>query len=342
MSETSPAAQTQQIAAVLDARRARRKLTFWRSIAFVSFVAVCLTLAWGMGAFSNLGSKNADHIARIAISGTITNDKRVLDLIEKAKDAESVKAVIIAMNSPGGTTVGGEAIYEAILELKKEKPVVTAVGTLAASAGYMISAATDHIVVRRSSIIGSIGVIFTYADATQLLNKIGLQIKDVKTGLLKAEPAPYSTAPAEVEPALRELIGDTYDWFVDVVAENRKLDRAEVLNLADGKVFSGARGVDLKLADAIGGEDTAIAYLEKERGIKEELPVLNWKIAQTRSGFPFASLLSRFTSSNSNDTLDVLIDLAINSTENIRGSVVSVDGLSSIWQPARGELLREE
>ncbi|MEO0636839.1 MAG: signal peptide peptidase SppA [Pseudomonadota bacterium] len=285
--------------ALAASRRERARLTLWRLLAFAAFVLACLAVAWGAGAFRNLSDGASPHIARVAIEGPIFDNRRLLKLLEDVGEDDNVKAVILDMNTPGGTTVGGEAIYEAVKALAETKPVVTQVGTLAASAGYMIAVGTDQIFVRRSSIIGSIGVIFTYANATELLDRIGIEVKDIKTGVLKAEPAPYQNAPAELEPSLRELIDDTYQWFVGIVAEERGLDRAEVLRLADGRIVSGTRGVELKLADAIGGELEAIAWLEKERDIQVDLEVRTWSVAEPRTlglfslGSVVKSVLSR-------------------------------------------------
>ncbi|MEO0496578.1 MAG: signal peptide peptidase SppA [Pseudomonadota bacterium] len=260
------------------ARQERRKLALWRLLAFTAFVAACLAIAWGAGAFKGLSGGAGPHIARVAIHGPIFDNRPLLKLLDDVGADENVQAVILDMNTPGGTTVGGEAIYEAVKTLGETKPVVTQVGTLAASAGYMIAVATDHIFVRRSSIIGSIGVIFTYANASELLQRIGVEVKDIKTGVLKAEPAPYSTPPAEVEPVLRQLIDDTYQWFVDVVAQGRDLPRDTVIALADGRVVSGSRGVELSLADAIGGEAEVVQWLEAEKGISADLEVLTWRV----------------------------------------------------------------
>jgi protease-4 len=308
---------------IYEARKGRRKTSFWRIIAFFALIACALAIAWGAGAFSRDGGPTTPHIARVSIAGTITDDARLLKLIEMVKDNQNVKAVILDMNTPGGTTVGGEAIYEAILKLKAEKPVVTQIGTLGASAGYMIAAATDHIVVRRSSIVGSIGVIFTYADASELLGNIGVEVKDVKTGLFKAEPAPYRTAPPEVEPALRELIDDTYQWFVDLVVENRDLTRAQVLELADGRVFSGIKSVDLKLADALGGEEASLAFLREQKDISENLEVLPWKVAAENDGLFFLRAVSTLVGFENTEWLKRL---------ETKFAKASVDGLTSVWQ----------
>ena len=151
---------------IIDRRQLRRKVTFWRIVTFVILAGLIIALVKATGIGNLLGEKSRDHIARVKITGVITNDRPLLKLLGELKKDKHVKGVILNISSPGGSTVGGEAIFEAVRQLAEKKPVATSVGTLAASAGYMIASASDHIVARRSSIVGSIGVIFQYADAS--------------------------------------------------------------------------------------------------------------------------------------------------------------------------------
>ena len=139
---------------LIDRRRLRRKLTFWRIAALaVLLVGLAALSAWFFG--DDIGGTRADQIAKIRIEGTITQNDELLRRIEAVRKATNVKGVILLVNSPGGTTVGGETIFNAVRKLAAEKPVVTEVGTLAASAGYMIASASDYIVAHQTSIVGS-------------------------------------------------------------------------------------------------------------------------------------------------------------------------------------------
>ncbi|TIU16027.1 MAG: S49 family peptidase, partial [Mesorhizobium sp.] len=161
---------------LIDRRRLRRKLTFWR-------VAALVVAAAGLIAFSSwiygddFTGTAVDHIAKVKIEGTITEDEDLIKQLETIRQSSRVKAVILSIDSPGGTTVGGESIYEAVRKLAAEKPVVAEVGTLAASAGYMIATAADHIVARKSSIVGSIGVLIQYPDVSGLMDKLGIKLE---------------------------------------------------------------------------------------------------------------------------------------------------------------------
>ncbi len=262
--------------AIIDRRQLRRKVTFWRIVTFLFFAGLILALVKATGVDELLSWKNQDHIARVKISGVITNDRPLLDMLGRLKDNDHVKAVILNISSPGGSTVGGEAIYEAVREIAEEKPVATSIGTLAASAGYMIATASEHIVARRSSIVGSIGVIFQYADASQLLDKIGVQMKEIKSSPMKAEPSPFHATSEEAKAMINRVVIDSYDWFVELVAERRNMSKAEALLLADGSIFTGSQGVANRLIDAVGDEATAKDWLTDEKAIDGDLEIVSW------------------------------------------------------------------
>ena len=168
--------------------------------------------------------------------------------------------------------------------LAAQKPVVAQVGTLAASAGYMIASATDHIVARQSSIVGSIGVLVQFPDLTGLLDKLGVKVEAVKSAPLKAEPSPFNPTTEEERAMLRAMILDSYDWFIDVVDQRRPLSRSEVAALADGSVFTGRQALTRKLVDQLGGEQEAIGWLAGQ-GVDGELEVIEWEPDDDRSLF---------------------------------------------------------
>jgi protease-4 len=269
---------------IIDRKRLRRKLSFWRIVTFLVLAGLILALVKATGIGELLSKKSQDHIARVKISGVITNDRPLLKLLGELKKKDNVKAVILDISSPGGSTVGGEAIYEAVRQIAEKKPVATSVGTLAASAGYMIASASDHIVARRSSIVGSIGVIFQYADASILLEKIGVAVKEIKSSPMKAEPSPFHTTSEEAKEMINRLVRDSYDWFVDLVAKRRNISKSDALKLADGSIFSGSQGLANKLVDAIGDETTVKNWMVKEKGISKDLKIISWKPDRPEDG----------------------------------------------------------
>ena len=259
--------------AIPAASQLRRSRFRWRMIAFIAMVIAVLA---GTARFATENGMSGDTIARIVIDGTIASDPERLAVFEKIGDDPNVKAVVIAINSPGGTTAGGEELYEAIGKLRARKPVVAYVNELGASAAYMAAIAADRIFVRRLSIVGSIGVLFQTTDASKLMQTIGVDLDKVASGPLKAEPDIDEPMSDEVRASLQSLVDDSFSWFVDIVAERRGLTRAEVLPLADGRILTGNQGIADGLVDEVGGEAEAIAWLEANKSIKAGLPVATW------------------------------------------------------------------
>ena len=314
---------------LIDRRRLRRKLTFWRVTAIlIVILAIGGAAAW----FSRdgVGGIGQAHIARIKIEGTITEDEELLKRLEDVRKSSLVQGVILTIDSPGGTTAGGEAIFEAVRRIAAEKPVVAQVGTLAASAGYMIASATDHIVARQSSIVGSIGVLFQYPDFTGLMDKIGIKLEGVKTSPLKAEPSPFNPTTEEERAMIRSLIMDSYDWFVGLVDERRPLDRAEVLALADGSIFTGRQALERKLVDALGGDDVAKEWLGT-KGVDASLEIVEWKPRRS-SGSYFIPGASGIASALGIRAIDA--DLL----REIGADRILLDGLLSLWHPENAAL----
>ena len=182
------------------------------------------------------------------------------------------------VNSPGGTTTGGEALFEALRELAKAKPVVAQFGTVAASAAYIAGLATDHIVARGNTITGSVGVIFQWAEVSQLLDKLGVKINEIKSGPLKANPSPF-------QPARRGRQGGSRADGGGIATLVRRPGGAPGAastpraspGLEQGRVFSGREALAYKLVDQIGGEAEAVKYLEEKRNVPKGLKVVDWK-----------------------------------------------------------------
>jgi protease-4 len=260
---------------IIERRRMRRKVAFWRVAAFVLIAGLIVAIAGLGGAFKEFGPRR-DHIARVKIDGFISSDRKLVEMLERIGKADHVQAVILDISSPGGSTVGGEVIYEAVRKLAEQKPVVASVGTLAASAAYMIACGTDQIIARRSSIVGSIGVLFQYGDVSQLLEKLGVRVEAIKSSPLKAEPSPFSPASEEAKQMIGRVITDSYEWFVALVAERRKLEPFKARQLADGSIFTGTQGLANGLVDQIGGEDVAQDWLEKQKAVEADLKIIDW------------------------------------------------------------------
>lgn len=294
--------------------RLRRSRRLWRVLTFVALAVAVLALAARFG-LPDAGV--GDRIARVEIDGTIATNAGRLAALEEIGELASVKAVIVAINSPGGTTAGGEELYEALMVLREKKPVVAVIKEVGASAAYMTAIATDRIFSRRLSIVASIGVLFQTVNAGKLMQTIGVDLEKVQTGPLKAEPDIDEPMTPEVRASIQSLVNDSFDWFVDIVAERRGLDRPAVLTLADGRIITGRQGVEARLIDDIGGEAEAIAWLESEREILADLPVITY-YPLPEPGF--------------GNIWDMILGSALGALGLPSRGPILLDGLVSLWQ----------
>jgi protease IV len=255
---------------LLDRRRLKRRLMVWRTLAVVAGIVVVLTALHGAG-LSRRGKP--DHIERLSVNGIITEDRKELDAVRLAGTDNNVKALIVSINSPGGSVAGGEALYHVISGVAAKKPVVAVMHGLAASAGYMISLPANRIFASEGTITGSIGVLLETGEVSGLLGKLGITADALVSGPLKDQPSftkPLSPAGREV---LQGLVMDMYDQFVGMVATGRHMDPDAVRALADGRAYTGRQALKLGLIDAVGDEQDARIWLETDRGLPKSLPV---------------------------------------------------------------------
>jgi protease IV len=307
---------------IIDRRRLKRRLTFWRVVSVLLFIGGLLALAAAFGGFDL--SKQSDHIARVKISGLITGDQKTLDLLEEIAKADHVKGLILRIDSPGGTTAGSEAIYEAVRKIAKDKPVAAVMDTVAASGGYITAIAADHIVARGNTITGSIGVIFQWAEVSKLLETIGVQMQEIKSGDLKAEPSPFKPLSEKAREVSNQMVQDSFAWFTGLVAERRKLPIDKVKVLSDGRVYTGRQAVAEKLIDELGGEDKAVDWIKKEKKLSDDIAVTDWKAESEDDGLLGLGLK---ITSGALKALG-LPDLAE------QAKLQKLDGLLSVWHPS--------
>jgi protease-4 len=322
MNPRNPRAMATEAELIIDRRRLKRRLTFWRVAAVLLFIAGLVALAASFGGFDL--SKRQDHIARVKISGIITGDQPTLDLLADIGKEDHVKGLIIRIDSPGGTTAGSEAIYEAIRKIAKDKPVAAVMDTIAASGGYITAIAADHIVARGNTITGSIGVIFQWAEVSKLLETIGVQMQEIKSGDLKAEPSPFKPLSDKAREVSNLMVQDSFAWFTGLVAERRKLPLDKVKVLSDGRVYTGRQAVAEKLIDELGGEEKAVDWIKKEKKLPADIEVKDWAVPPEDTGLLGLGL--KITSG----ALKAmgLPDLAR------QAQMQKLDGLVSVWHPS--------
>jgi protease-4 len=254
---------------LIDRRRLKRRLALWRGL------AVLLLLGGVLAVTSERldGALGGGHVVRLPVEGFIGDDRKLAEALDKLGKEDDAKAVIVAIDSPGGSVGGGEMLHAALLRLREKKPVVAIMRGTAASAGYMTAVAAERIFARDSTITGSIGVLLQSPDASELLGRIGVRMETIRSGALKDQPSPFHPLSPEGREELQRVIGDMHDQFVGMVVRGRAMPEDRVRALADGRVFTGRQALAAGLVDAIGGEREARAWLAAEKQVPESLPI---------------------------------------------------------------------
>jgi protease-4 len=318
---------------IVDRRRMRRKLTFWR--VFAILVAICAVVAIGFalrapGTGMLLTGQPTGTIARVTITGLIRGDQQRVEALERLGKSRA-RAVIVHINSPGGTTAGSEQLHDALVRLKEQKPLVVVVDGLAASGGYIAALAADHIVALETSLVGSVGVLFQYPNVVDLLKTLGIKVEEIKSSPLKAAPNGFEPTSPEARAAIEAIVMDTYAWFRSLVKERRKLDDATLERVADGRVFTGRQGVALKLIDELGDEQTAVAWLAKEKNIDPKTPIRDYRLRDRLGDLPFlhTAVMTTLEAMGLNSFARRLEEWgAVQAMERL-----NLDGLLALWHP---------
>jgi len=316
---------------IVDRRRMRRKLTFWRVSAAVVVIAAIAAVSVVVSPRGRSTFTTAGSIARVNIEGLIRSDRARVEALERLQNSNTA-AVIVHINSPGGTTAGSEQLYDSLMRLKAKKPMVVVVEGLAASGGYIAAIASDHIVAQQSSLVGSIGVLFQYPNVSELLKTVGVKVEEVKSSPLKAAPNGFEPTSPEARAALDALVKDSYAWFRDLVKNRRGMSDEQLEKVADGRVFTGHQGVDLKLVDELGDEKTAVTWLVEQKNVKKDLPVRDYKLAPRFGDLTFLRTAASIT-------LDALGLGGIAHKLEQAGMAqavdrLSLDGMLALWEPA--------
>lgn len=252
---------------LLDRRRLKRRLFVWRVIAVAAVVAAIGTAAgvWGIAGHR--------HVARINVTGIITENRKLNQAIDALAKDKRVPAVILFINSPGGSVSGGEGLHDVLARLAAKKPLVAVMGGTAASAGYMIAIPAARIFARESTLTGSIGVLLETGEVSGLLTHIGVGTEAITSGPLKDQPSFTRPLSPQGRQVLQGLVMDMYEQFVALVAQGRHMPAERVRELADGRAYTGRQALPLGLVDEFGGEPEARDWLAREKGVSADLPV---------------------------------------------------------------------
>ena len=255
---------------MIDRRRLKRRLLVWRVVAILALVGLVF-VAVGRGAGPGLTLR--PHIVRVSIAGIISDDRKLVEQVEALAKDTGVPAVVLAVDSPGGTVAGGEALHDAFAHVAAAKPLVVVMGGTAASAAYMISAPATRIFARSATLTGSIGVILETGEVSGLLGKLGITADALISGPLKDQPSVTHPLSPAGRAYLQGVVADLYDQFVTIVATGRHMPADRVRALADGRAYTGRQALGLGLVDELGGEHEARAWLAANKQVATTVPI---------------------------------------------------------------------
>lgn len=264
---------------LLERIKLKRAVSIWRLLFFFSIALLVTTLGFKNNIKHNLPS----YIARVTIEGQISQDSYEIRKLQMLINSNQIKAVVLSINSPGGTAYGGEDLYSYINQIAQKKPVVTVIKTIATSAAYMVASPSHHIVARNNSLTGSIGAIVSSPDASIFLDKLGIKFNTIKKGDLKADPSLYHPINEATKKMLLSLIDDNYTTFFNIILKHRKLNQDAITQISDSRIFTGNQAKSLNLIDEIGGEDEALKWLENHKKII--LPIRDFELKTPESSF---------------------------------------------------------
>lgn len=256
---------------LLDRRRLKRRISLWRTLAVLAGAGLIFAAIGLRGEGTLL--PGGPHVARLKVEGFIGDDRALATALERVRRDASVRAVIVAIDSPGGSVAGGESLHAGLRRLAGDRPVVAVMGGTAASAGYMVALPAERIFAREATVTGSIGVIMQSVDASEFLRWLGVRVESIASGTFKDQPSPFRPLTDEGREQLRRVVRDLHEQFVAMVAAGRRMPPERVRELADGRIFTGREALALGLVDAIGGEREARTWLAETHDVPEGLPV---------------------------------------------------------------------
>lgn len=243
-------------------------------IVSVTIIVLGLVITLGFGKLNNFGELRAsgkEKVGVVELTGVITDSRKTTAHLKQFREDKTIKAIVLRINSPGGSVGPAQEIYREIIKTKQKKKMVASMGALAASGGYYVAAGADKIMANPGTITGSIGVIMGYTNFEQLLEKIGLVPVVVKSGQYKDIGSPARTMSLEEKQLLQQVTDGIHRQFISDVAEGRGLAIDKVEKVADGRIFTGEAAVNMGLVDRLGNMDDAVQWAGRLAGVEGEV-----------------------------------------------------------------------
>ena len=263
-----------QIEEYEERKKLRRSRFRWR------ILAVLAVLVAGGMALARMAPEPGPHVARFDVEGVIVSDLDRTKLLRGIAENDRIEAVMVRINSPGGTVTGSEELYDSLREIAESKPVVATMGDVAASGGYITALAADQVFAMSNTITGSVGVIFQSPNVHELMEKIGVQMVTVQSGILKAEPSPFKPVDPVAITAERVLVEDSFDWFLGLVRERREIGDNALAEIRQGGIFTGRMALERGLVDGLGGLDEARDWLSTTHGVSADIELIQYEVPE--------------------------------------------------------------
>lgn len=238
-------------------------LTTLAVLFFLGLSGIVLTLL-GKGSFFSL----QERVGVVEIKGLLTDSATVIKQLERYQDDDSIKAIVLRINSPGGAVGPSQEILREVVKVRAKKKIVASLGTVAASGGYYIASGADLIMANRGTATGSVGVIMQFANVEGLSKKVGLDFFNLKAGRYKDVGSPFRAMTPEDQAYLQGFIDNIYNQFINDVAQNRKIPLARMKTLAEGRLYTGEEAKEAGLVDEFGNLPDAIDKAGRLAGIK--------------------------------------------------------------------------
>ncbi len=270
---------------IIERERQRKRSRFWLLLSLISLVLLFLNITSDADFrdFDMPSIPKRAHIAHLELTGQIFTDQYRSRVLQELAESNSVKAVLLSINSPGGAATAGEDLYQQIKRLQDKVPVVVAMGDMATSAAYMAALPAEKIFARRSTITASVGVLFQMPYIEELMKKIGVGAHIVTTGQLKAQPSPIDAMTAQEKQLVTGIITEFQGFFLDKVQSHRKVSKEVLEQVSDGRIVGGKRAKEMGLVDAIGGEYEALHWLRENKDITDKIPLIEISLIEPES-----------------------------------------------------------
>lgn len=265
---------------IIDRYKLKNSVNKWKFIALILLLIALFTIFYHKG--DGVSGIKSDYIASIDITGMLMQNKETIKSLNKIANDSNIKAVLVNINSSGGTGVGGESLYREFRKIAEKKPIVASIGEIGASAAYMAAIGTDRIYAYDISLVGSIGVIIMNIEVSELAKKHGINLELIKSSPLKGIPNYFEKLNGQQKEYVQSLVDESNKFFIELVKKRRDLSEDDLKKVSDGRIFTGSKANQLKLIDQIGDGADAVKWLKSKENLKN-LEVKNYNLVKPAS-----------------------------------------------------------